>query len=207
MQPPQRTARSGPPRYAPPVLSHYAVQALLSQHRKKRTLPASSGSSSITTCAIRRTWGAPKSGPVKRQPPGRRATSPRLDSESSPQSLALRIKDSQCSCVPVSRSAQQEPKGPITPMPARRSKRLPVVLTREEALVVIDHHLSGIHQMIAKIPCGSGLRLKEPTCRSPVARTWLSHWFLCSVAWALKSARPSPSSPSRPCWSCPPCPA
>jgi integron integrase len=55
---------------------------------------------------------------------------------------------------------RKELKGPITPMRARRSKRLPVVLTREETLVVIDH-LSGIHQMIAKILYGSGLRLME----------------------------------------------
>ena len=40
--------------------------------------------------------------------------------------------------------------GPISPMRARRSKYLPTVLTREEALSVIAH-LSGTHQLIARI--------------------------------------------------------
>jgi integron integrase len=50
--------------------------------------------------------------------------------------------------------------GPISPMRAKRSKRLPTVLTREEALRVIAH-LSGTHQLIARILYGSGLRLME----------------------------------------------
>jgi integron integrase len=50
--------------------------------------------------------------------------------------------------------------GPISPMRAKRSKHLPTVLTREEALNVIAH-LSGTHQIIARILYGSGLRLME----------------------------------------------
>lgn len=50
--------------------------------------------------------------------------------------------------------------GPISPMRAKRSRHLPTVLTREEALSVIAH-LSGTHQLIARILYGSGLRLME----------------------------------------------
>lgn len=50
--------------------------------------------------------------------------------------------------------------GSISPMRAKRSKHLPTVLTREEALSVIAH-LSGTHQLIARILYGSGLRLME----------------------------------------------
>jgi integron integrase len=50
--------------------------------------------------------------------------------------------------------------GPISPMRAKRSRHLPTVLTREEALKVIAR-LSGTHHLIARILYGSGLRLSE----------------------------------------------
>ena len=50
--------------------------------------------------------------------------------------------------------------GPISPMRAKRSKHLPTVLTREEALSVIAK-LSGTHQLIVRVLYGSGLRLME----------------------------------------------
>jgi integron integrase len=50
--------------------------------------------------------------------------------------------------------------GPIEPTHAKRSKRLPTVLTRQEALAVIDR-LSGTYQLMAKLLYGSGLRLME----------------------------------------------
>jgi len=43
---------------------------------------------------------------------------------------------------------------------AKRPKRLPVVLTREEARQVIDQ-LSGTHRLMAQLLYGSGLRLME----------------------------------------------
>jgi integrase len=49
---------------------------------------------------------------------------------------------------------------PIAPRRAKRSKYLPTVLTREETLRVIAH-LSGTHQLIARILYGSGVRLME----------------------------------------------
>jgi len=42
----------------------------------------------------------------------------------------------------------------------RKPKRLPAVLTREEVRRVLDH-LSGTHQLMAKLLYGSGLRLME----------------------------------------------
>jgi len=50
--------------------------------------------------------------------------------------------------------------GPIEPTHAKRPKRLPTVLTRQEALAVIDR-LSDPHQLMAKLLYGSGLRLME----------------------------------------------
>ncbi len=49
---------------------------------------------------------------------------------------------------------------PLAPIRAKRPDRLPNVLTREEALRVIAN-LSGIHQLMAKLLYGSGLRLME----------------------------------------------
>ena len=49
---------------------------------------------------------------------------------------------------------------PIDYLRAKRPKRLPIVLTKEEALRVIGF-LSGTHQLIAKLLYGSGLRLME----------------------------------------------
>ena len=50
--------------------------------------------------------------------------------------------------------------GPIDSVRAKRPKRLPTVLTKEEALRVIAH-LSGTRQLMAKLLYGSGLRLME----------------------------------------------
>jgi integrase len=50
--------------------------------------------------------------------------------------------------------------GPIDAIRARKPKRLPTVLTKEEALQVIGA-LSGIHQLMAKMLYGTGMRLME----------------------------------------------
>jgi len=50
--------------------------------------------------------------------------------------------------------------GPIESVRAKRPKRLPTVLAKQEALTVINH-LSGTYQLIARILYGSGLRLME----------------------------------------------
>jgi integron integrase len=50
--------------------------------------------------------------------------------------------------------------GPIDALRAKKPKRLPTVLTREEVRRVLDQ-LSGTHQLMAKLLYGSGLRLME----------------------------------------------
>ena len=50
--------------------------------------------------------------------------------------------------------------GPINSLRAKRPKRLPTVLTREETLK-ITQCMSGVHQIMAKLLYGSGLRLSE----------------------------------------------
>ena len=50
--------------------------------------------------------------------------------------------------------------GPIDPIRARKAKRVPTVLTKEEVLQVIGA-LSGTHQLMAKLLYGTGLRLME----------------------------------------------
>ncbi len=50
--------------------------------------------------------------------------------------------------------------GPIDALRAKKPKRLPTVLTKEEVHRVLGH-LSGIHQLMAKLLYGSGLRLME----------------------------------------------
>jgi integron integrase len=50
--------------------------------------------------------------------------------------------------------------GPIDALRAKRPKRLPTVLTKEETLRLIGC-LSGMHQLMAKLIYGSGLRLME----------------------------------------------
>lgn len=55
---------------------------------------------------------------------------------------------------------QQELDRGVHAVRARESRRLPTVLTREEALRVIGF-LSGTHQIMAKLLYGCGLRLKE----------------------------------------------
>jgi integron integrase len=49
---------------------------------------------------------------------------------------------------------------PIQAMRARKPKRLPTVLTREEVLLLFNQ-MSGIHKLIAQLLYGSGLRLME----------------------------------------------
>jgi integron integrase len=50
--------------------------------------------------------------------------------------------------------------GPVQSVCAKQPSRLPTVLTRAEALRVLDA-LTGIHQLMAKLLYGSGLRLME----------------------------------------------
>ena len=50
--------------------------------------------------------------------------------------------------------------GPIDALRASKPKRLPTVLTREEARRVIEC-IPGVHQLMAKLLYGSGLRLME----------------------------------------------
>ncbi len=49
---------------------------------------------------------------------------------------------------------------PIDALRAKKPKRLPTALTKEEIRCVLGH-LSGAHQLVAKLLCGSGLRLME----------------------------------------------
>ncbi|OQY16711.1 MAG: integrase [Anaerolineaceae bacterium 4572_32.2] len=50
--------------------------------------------------------------------------------------------------------------GPVAAVRAKRPKRLPIVLTKEEALTVIAA-LTGVNQLVVKLIFGSGLRLIE----------------------------------------------
>ena len=50
--------------------------------------------------------------------------------------------------------------GPIDALRASKPRRLPAVLTKEEARRVIES-MSGVHQLMAKLLYGSGLRLIE----------------------------------------------
>ena len=54
----------------------------------------------------------------------------------------------------------QDLDGPIDALRASKPRRLPTVLTKEEARRVIDS-MSGVHQLMAKLLYGSGLRLIE----------------------------------------------
>jgi integron integrase len=55
---------------------------------------------------------------------------------------------------------QQEFEKPINALRANPSRYLPTVLTHDEVLHLLKH-LSGIHQLIARVLYGSGLRLSE----------------------------------------------
>ena len=55
---------------------------------------------------------------------------------------------------------KQELEGAIDALRAKRSGYLPTVLTKEEVLAVMAH-LSGVHQLVAQVLYGSGLRLTE----------------------------------------------
>jgi integron integrase len=55
---------------------------------------------------------------------------------------------------------QQPLEGPIHSVRAKQPERLPTVLTRDEVARVLDA-LSGVHQLMAKLLYGSGLRLME----------------------------------------------
>ena len=48
----------------------------------------------------------------------------------------------------------------IIPTPAKRTKHLPVVLSKQEARLVLDQ-LSGVHKLITQLLYGSGLRVTE----------------------------------------------
>ena len=58
------------------------------------------------------------------------------------------------------REVLQQDLGPVDALRAKRSKRLPTVLSKEETLRLIGC-LSGTHQLMAKLIYGSGLRLME----------------------------------------------
>lgn len=58
------------------------------------------------------------------------------------------------------RDVLNQPLGPIQAARGRRDKRIPSVLTREEVRQVLIH-MTGVHQLIAKLLYGSGLRLLE----------------------------------------------
>jgi integrase len=61
----------------------------------------------------------------------------------------------------LSRDVRRQPlDGPIDAIRARTPTRLPTVLTKEEALQVIEA-LSGTHQLMAKVLYGTGIRLME----------------------------------------------
>ena len=48
----------------------------------------------------------------------------------------------------------------IMPSPAKRTRRLPVVLSKREALMIINE-LTGVHRLIVQLLYGSGLRISE----------------------------------------------
>jgi integrase len=48
----------------------------------------------------------------------------------------------------------------ILPVPAKRSRHLPVVLSRAEVRAIITG-LSGVHRLVCQLPYGCGLRLTE----------------------------------------------
>jgi integron integrase len=58
------------------------------------------------------------------------------------------------------REVLQQDLGPVDALRAKRPKRLPTVLTKDETLRLIGC-LSGTHQLMAKLIYGSGLRLME----------------------------------------------
>ena len=58
------------------------------------------------------------------------------------------------------REVLQQDLGPVHALRAKRAKRLPTVLTKEETLRLIAC-LSGTHQLMAKLIYGSGVRLME----------------------------------------------
>jgi len=58
------------------------------------------------------------------------------------------------------REVLNEDLGPIDALRAKKPKRLPTVLTKEEVYEVLGH-LSGAHLLMAKLLYGSGLRLME----------------------------------------------
>jgi len=55
---------------------------------------------------------------------------------------------------------------PIHALRARKPKRLPTVLTKEEVSAIF-RHLSGVHLLMAQLLYGSGLRLAEEPPASP----------------------------------------
>jgi site-specific recombinase XerD len=50
--------------------------------------------------------------------------------------------------------------GPIEPLRGKRPKRLPTVLTKQEALTIIDH-LPDTYQLIAKLASSSTILMKR----------------------------------------------
>jgi integron integrase len=58
------------------------------------------------------------------------------------------------------REVLEKDPGPIDALRAKKPKRLPTVLTKDEVRRVLDH-LSSTHQLMAKLLYGSGLRLME----------------------------------------------
>jgi len=113
--------------------------------------PTSAGSnatSTSTACATRPKWAIPRSKPFS---PTWRSRKTSL--------LRHRTRPSAPSCSSTARSSTRI-SGRWTPLRAKRPRRLPTVLTKEETLRLIGC-LSGTHQLMAKLIYGSGVRLME----------------------------------------------
>lgn len=68
---------------------------------------------------------------------------------------------------------QQPLDGPLHPVRAKQPERLPTVLTREEVALVLGA-LTGVHQLMAKLLYGSGLRLMDASACASRTSTSLS---------------------------------
>ncbi len=113
------------------------------------TWTGSNASSATTATGIPVTWAAPKSQPSSPSWPPNSTSPP-------PPKIRPWPPSSSSYCAVL----RQELNYPIDTVRARESQRLSAVLTKAEALRVIAQ-LSGIHQLLAKLLYGAGLRLLE----------------------------------------------
>jgi integrase len=85
--------------------------------------------------------------------------------------------------------------GPVDAVRARKPKRLPTVLTEEEALKVIGF-LSGTNKLMAKLLYGSGLRVTEcvrlrPLNRRPAScATPTTSWYFTTTLTSSTISKP-----------------